>query len=515
VFLKKKLKISEENYRNVVDNSSELILVIQDGFYKFFNPKVEKYLKYTSKELMGKPFIDFIHPEDKKLVAARYAKRMRGDKNLPDNYFFRIVDKAGMAKWVEISTVLITWEGRPATLNFLQDVTIRKKAETELELRVEELEKTKTAMLKALEDMQKEKKISELQAHDMEKFKLAVEGVSEHIIITDTDANIIFANHAAEMATGFTVSEMVGKNPGTLWGGQMKKDFFDEMWNTIKKEKKPYSGELTNKTKSGELYTAALHIAPILNKKGKVEFFVAIERDITKAKEVDKMKTEFISVASHQLRTPLTTVKWYSELLLSTQNDLNKKTADYVHKIYDSNQKMISLVNDLLNVSRIESGKKFMIEKKTADIVSVIRRAVADQSILAGQNNIKIDADGLPKKLILNIDSEKIYQVFQNLLVNAVKYSRSGGKVEVGCKQGGDGLILTVRDRGLGIPASQQDRVFEKFFRADNVVESGKGGSGLGLYIARAIVEGHNGRLWFESSVKGGTTFYVQLPIPK
>lgn len=510
--VQEKLKVSEENYRNLVDNSSELILVAQDGLFKFFNPKVAEILKYSPKELANKPFIDVIHPDDKKMVATRYAKRIRGDKDLPTSYFFRVVDKTGGVIWVEITAVLITWEGRPATLNFLQDVTIRKKAEEELKLRVEELEKTKTAMLNVLEDMQKEKSLSESMAHDMEKFKLAVEGVSEHIIITDIEANIIFANHAAEVATGFKINEMLGKNPGILWGGQMDKDFYRKMWNAIKKEKKNYSAEITNKTKSGELYTAAIHIAPILNKEGKVVFFVGIERDITKAKEVDKMKTEFISVASHQLRTPLTTVKWYAELLLAAQNDINKKSADYVHKIYDSNQKMIRLVNDLLNVSRIESGKKFMIEKKSSDIISIIKRVVADQSILAGQNNIKIDVDGLPKKLILNIDNEKIYQVFQNLINNAVKYSHSGSKVVVAYEKSGDGSVLIVRDRGLGIPTSQQDRVFEKFFRADNVVESGKGGSGLGLYIARAIVEGHNGRLWFESSVKEGTTFYVQLP---
>lgn len=479
------------------------------------NKKACEVLGYRADQIIGRDwFKNFIPERLHDEVLGVFKKIMSGKMRAVEHFENPIVTKGGEERVIDWHNSYFrdSKTGQMQTLSAGEDVTDRKLAEQELVRRMDELEKTKTAMLNVLEDMQGEKKLSESLAHDMEKFKLAVEGVSEHIIITDIDANIIFANHAAEAATGFKINEMIGKNPGILWGGQMDKDFYKKMWNTIKKEKKNYSGELTNKTKSGEFYTAEIHIAPILNKEGKVVFFVGIERDITKAKEVDKMKTEFISVASHQLRTPLTTVKWYAELLLAAQNDLNKKATDYVHKIYDSNQKMIRLVNDLLNVSRIESGKKFMIEKKTADIIPIIRRAAADQGVLADQTNIKIDIDGLPKKLVLNIDSEKIYQVFQNLLNNAVKYSRSNSKVEVGYQKGEDGQILTVRDHGLGIPASQQDRVFEKFFRADNVVESGKGGSGLGLYIARAIVEGHNGRLRFESSVKEGTTFYVQLP---
>jgi signal transduction histidine kinase len=128
------------------------------------------------------------------------------------------------------------------------------------------------------------------------------------------------------------------------------------------------------------------------------------------------------------------------------------------------------------------------------------------------QNNVRIEMKKLPDKLFMQVDEEKMYQVFQNLINNAVKYSQTGGKVEIGFDTKNGTNIFIIKDSGMGIPLKQQGRVFEKFFRGDNVTDAGKAGTGLGLYIARAIVEGHGGKLHFESSVKSGTTFYIELP---
>ncbi len=505
------LRLSEERYRNVVDNATESIVVVQDGVFKFFNRQVIQVTGFSEKEFAKKSFIEIIHPDDRKMVAERHQKRLLGEK-LETPYTFRIIDKSGNVKWVEINAVLIMWAGRPATLNFLKDVTKRKQVEDDLQKRVVEVEKTKKAMMNVLEDIEKEKNVSESLAKDLEKFKLAVEGASDLIVITDAEAKILFANKATEKITGFKVDEIIGFDPGELWGGQMSKDFYQKMWQTIKDEKKVYQGELKNKRKDGEIYDAEVHISPVFDDNGEIIFFLSIEKDITRAKEIDRMKTEFVSIASHQLRTPLTSMKWYTELLLSDKKELTKKQTDYVHRIYSGSLKMVRLVNDLLNVSRIETGKKFAIEKKKSDITSIVRRVISDQSATVVQNDVKIELINWPEHLLMMVDEEKLYQVFQNLINNAVRYSNPGGKIKVETKPGTGSNIFIVKDIGMGIPLKQQNRIYEKFFRADNVTNSGKAGTGLGLYIVKAIVEGHGGKIWFESGENIGTTFYFELP---
>lgn len=510
------IKIERDKASSLLNIVGTMVVALdKQGVVYLANRRVCEVLGYAEKDIVGKNwFNDFVPARMRKDVYSVFNKLMRGKEKALEFFENPVSTRGGKERVIAWHNILTKDERGiiNGTLSAGEDITERKLAEAELLSRMTELEKTKKTLTHAYEDVKKEKNLSQILAKDLEKFKMAVEGASDHIVITDTDAKIVFANHAAERITGFSISEMIGKDPSELWGGQMNKDFFKKMWQVIKSEKKAYYGELKNKRKSGEVYDAEIHISPILNNAGEVLFFVGLEKDITKAKEIDRMKSEFVTIASHQLRTPLTTIKWYAELLMAAQNDLNKKSSDYVHKIYDSNQKMIRLVNDLLNVSRIESGKKFLTEKTPVDIVPLIRRAVTDQSVIAVENNVRIKIVNLPKKLVLNIDDEKIYQVFQNLINNAVKYSRPGDRVEVNCEKNSEGMLATIRDRGLGIPSSQQDRIFEKFFRADNVVESGKGGTGLGLYIAQAIIEGHDGRLWFDSAEKQGTTFYIQLP---
>lgn len=232
-----------------------------------------------------------------------------------------------------------------------------------------------------------------------------------------------------------------------------------------------------------------------------------------RSQEIDRLKSEFVSMASHQLRTPLTGIKWSSELLIKDKSgSLSERQKDYVKQIADSNERMIKLVEDLLNVSHIETGSKFIINKLPIDLVPVINSIKVELAALADLHEVSVKIS-LPAKLIFNLDAEKIRQVLQNLMSNAVKYSKAGGIVEIGIFENSDeNLNLFVKDNGLGIPENQQDRMFEKFFRADNVRSSETEGTGLGLYIAKAIVEGHGGRIWFESKKDEGTTFYIKIP---
>jgi len=311
------------------------------------------------------------------------------------------------------------------------------------------------------------------------------------------------------------------------------KESYTEMYHLTRENGEPYpieelplpitlvTGEpctksdiVINRT-SGEKVTIRAVATPILNSDGTLNSAVAVFEDISKEREIEKMKSEFVSVASHQLRTPLTGIKWFAELMLRGKaGAISADQKDFLTQIHDSNERMIKLVEDLLNVSRIETGTKFEIKKIPTDIVPMLDSLTTDLVGLAEKHKVKIvRAENFPKTLILSVDADKIRQVFGNLLSNAVKYSHEGGVVTVGLDSSKtDVITFSISDTGLGIPEKAQSRMFEKFFRAENVQTQETDGTGLGLYIVKAIVEGHGGRIWFESKENVGTTFFVELP---
>lgn len=253
--------------------------------------------------------------------------------------------------------------------------------------------------------------------------------------------------------------------------------------------------------------------SPVLDTDGKAIAAVAVYEDMTKEHEIDQIKSEFVSLTSHQLKTPLTAVKWAMETLLDGgAGALTPEQKEIVTETGATVERLRRLVADLLNVSRIETGRKFNLEKKPTDIATMIRSVAAESSATAGQRRVTLDVSKIPDGLLRDVDEHKIREVFTNLVGNAIKYSAEGGRVEIGVARAGKKAgAIYVKDGGIGIPAEQQDKIFQKFFRASNV-EAKKEGTGLGLYLAKAIVEKHGGSIWFESQEGKGTTFYVALP---
>lgn len=381
-----------------------------------------------------------------------------------------------------------------------------------LQKNVDELEETQIAMVYVLKRVSKEKEKLDIMADDLKKFKLAVDNVSEHIIITDIDAKVIYANQAVEKITGFTQKEIIGKNP-SLWGKQMEDDFYKNFWKTIKEDKKIFSGEITNKRKNGEIYTAVVQVVPILNKKNEVIFFVGLERDVTQEREVDKAKTEFVSLASHQLRTPLTSIGWYAEMLLSGDaGRLTKKQKIFIDEIYQGNKRMSDLVGALLNVSRIELGT-FPIDPELIDLKKISKRIIKELKPLSKEKKIKISEKYNMELTKVNVDPKLIGIVFQNLLSNALKYTPEKGKINLSITQQGTYILVKVEDNGYGIPVKEQDKIFQKLYRAQNVQAKDVEGTGLGLYIIKSIVETGGGKIWFESVENKGTIFHVTIPL--
>ncbi len=372
----------------------------------------------------------------------------------------------------------------------------------------EDMGKQQRAIINILEDV-------ELAKGDLEKFKLAVENASDHIVITDAEGIVLYANKAVERITGFNNSEVVGKKAGNdeLWGGLMEKSFYKKMWKTIKIDKKIFSGEINNKKKNGDKYISFSSISPVIGKNGEVVFFVGVERDITHEKEVDRMKTDFISLASHQLRTPLSAMRWFSEMLLAGDaGKLSKDQTEFVKNIESANARMIVLVNSLLNISRIESGR-IVVDPEPTDLKQLVDDQLLeiDKQLKDKKQTAVVSVNkNMPK---INVDPKLIREVYKNLLTNASKYTQDGGQIEIFISSKDKEIISQVSDNGLGIPTASQEHIFERFFRAENVVKTETEGTGLGLYLAKAIVESSGGKMWFKSEIGKGTSFWFSLPL--
>ncbi len=230
-------------------------------------------------------------------------------------------------------------------------------------------------------------------------------------------------------------------------------------------------------------------------------------------KEIDKLKSEFVSLASHQLRTPLTSMKWYADMLLKKRaGELTPKQKKYVKEIYHGNERMIDLVRNLLNVSRIEAGI-LAVNPKPADVGALLEEVTNEQVpfYLEKKHEVVVEIPaGLPK---ISTDSELVRMIFRNLFGNAVVYTPPRGKIICTAEKKGNEIVVRIRDTGIGIPAKQQRQVFKKFFRGDNATRESPQGTGLELFITKAMVEALEGKIWFQSKKGKGTTFWVALPL--
>lgn len=234
-----------------------------------------------------------------------------------------------------------------------------------------------------------------------------------------------------------------------------------------------------------------------------------------KLKLLDKSKTEFLSIASHQLRTPLTAIKGY--LSMVEEGDFgpleNTKVTEVIHKSLENTKRLAVLVNDLLSLARIESGAN----NKTLNLVEFsfqdLFKEIEEEVILEAQNKkLELTFTSPPKPVIVTQDKEKISQVIMNLVENAVHYTETG-QVKVNLEIQDPHILITIKDSGIGISQANKDKMFTKFYRGDNARKSRPDGSGIGLYVVKTMVKQHGGDIWFESQENQGTTFFVKLPI--
>jgi PAS domain S-box-containing protein len=355
---------------------------------------------------------------------------------------------------------------------------------------------------------------------EMARAEALILSIGDGLVACDKNGVITFVNKKAEELFGYSAEESIGKSYYDVWR------LIDGKGAPIPVQERQFYRALANREivsvstgshlsilkKDGTHYPLASTIAPVLVN-GKVDGAIVVFRDITKESEVDRMKTEFLSLVSRQLLTPSAAIRWVSERLLRGKyGALQKEQIESIQDIYAANEAEMNLVTSLLNVSRIESGRIVVDPKPThlGDLVAEVAKELKNEIEKKEHSFNVVSEEGLPQ---INIDQNLIKQVYKNLLTNAIKYTPAKGNISITISKEKDAIISRVSDNGYGIPAKEKNKVFEKFYRGENIVAAEKGGSGLGLYLIKQIIEVSGGKIGFESEINKGTTFWFSLPL--
>ena len=348
------------------------------------------------------------------------------------------------------------------------------------------------------------------------KYEALLSGVGDSVAAVDVAGKIIFVNYAFEKMFGWAFSQIQGKPiadvvPMENEKGEAVAPKYRPV-NITLEDKKMSQGTFYCIRKDATKFIAALNSSPVVLENNVIGA-VSVYRDITREKEIDKSKTEFIYLISHQLRTPLTAIKWYLEMLSSeTSGALNIKQKKYVEAIRYGNERMVRLINNLLNIARIEMGR-LVVNIESVDVRKLLEEAIKEQQPEILKRNQTVIVSQAQEPVMVSTDSVLLFMVLQNLIANSVKYTLEHGMIRCTIKISGANILLEINDNGIGIPKEEQKRIFEKLFRASNSTVQNKEGNGLGLYIIKKIVDIFGGQIWFESEENKGTTFYLTLPI--
>ena len=361
-----------------------------------------------------------------------------------------------------------------------------------------------------------------------QKSRAILSSIGDGVFAVNTTGHITVFNAASESISGFAAQEAIGKPYQEILRFESQKtgrvnDRF--IAHALAGRISTMDSQTLLIRKDGTRLPVADSAAPIRDAANEIIGAIIVFRDISKEAELDKAKTEFVSLASHQLRTPLSAINWYGEMLLDGDaGKLNKDQHEYIKEIFDGCQRMVELVNSLLDVSRLEVGKLVNKPQPTnvQELVSALRKELT-VSIKSKGLTVEEDVADIPPVVA---DPKQLRMVVQNLMSNAVKYTAEKGLVAVTLRKAtaqdkraahissaDNYWFFSVKDNGYGIPKEQQPKIFGKLFRADNVRKLDVEGTGLGLYIVKEVVEKMGGRVWFESTESVGTTFFVVAPM--
>ena len=359
---------------------------------------------------------------------------------------------------------------------------------------------------------------------DLKNFTSALDE-SSIVAITDREGTITYTNDKFCEISKYSKEELMGQNHRLLKSGYHPPEFYASIWKQITKGR-VWIGDIKNKAKDGSYYWVRTTIVPFLGSDGKPEQYIAVRIDIThqktleenlkntlyKIKEADRLKEEFSTMVSHELKTPLTPIKGYCEMLMEkeTLGELNQEQKDAIKEIERNAIRLERLIADILDAQKIDMGK-MVFNKAPFDVDKFIDEIKSDLSSLFADKEIKLVINSKVRGSITS-DKQRLRQVIDNLVKNAVDFvPQKTGIVEIQLSNENDNTLFSVKDNGIGIPKNEQQNIFKKFYQVDTSHTRKHGGTGLGLVVCKGIVEQLGGKIWFESQGVG-TRFYFSIP---
>lgn len=331
----------------------------------------------------------------------------------------------------------------------------------------------------------------------------AIMTINDSVYITDRDQNIKFVNSAFCRTYGYISKEIIGNKSQDLW--DKEESFHSASLYLIKNG----SGEFKHRRKDGSIFPVFLSRTIVNDEKRTDINTINIVTDITERVQIDKMKSEFVSTVSHEIRTPLTVMLALSQLLLTNNTLSEEKLQKYYNTMYTETKRLTNLVNDFLDIQRMESGKQILNKEKIC-LVDVVEEVVSLYEANETHELI-VDMDKADYSPIF-ADAQKMVQLLTNLVSNAIKYSPESREIKIIIRELETEIKVSVVDRGLGIPEDSIPMLFTKFYRVDNSDHRKVGGTGLGLVICKEIVKAHDGNIGVSSKLNEGSEFYFTIP---
>jgi len=469
------LRESDAKYHALFQASADAILVVdlETRMFRYANPAACRLLGYSEAELTTMVIAD-IHPKDDlPWVVAEFEAQVRGDKTLAAG--LPCLRKDGAIVYADVNAVAVTVDGRVCNVGFFRDITERKRAEE--------------ALLQ-----------SELH------FRQFVERVNDIVYAIDLEGNITSLNRAGEEILG--PREKAG-NVFRILAPEHVDLIRQSIMRVVRGESIPkIELEVFGADGTRIILEASTRL---ITKDGMPVGIDGIARDVTQRKQAERMKSDFVSFVTHQLRTPLVGIKWLLELAAEGAKT-SKETLDFIQDARSSADRMTRLVNDLLGVSRLEQGKLAVV-LKDIDLIELTRSVLDQMKPLIREKGITLSVPAMGDLPRLSADPQLLREAILNLVSNAMKYTLPGGTISIRIGQDDHKIRWEIEDSGIGVPKGAKGRLFEKFYRAENALSIETEGTGLGLYLVRLILERFGGRVWCESEEGHGATFLFTLPL--
>jgi len=465
----------------------------------YYSPRFKALLGYQDYEFgnQWRSWIACLHPDDRDRVI--HALMAHLGEQVPYNMEYRLRTKSGRYLWVSgHGQALWNEEGYPIRMaGSIRDISERKwgeealqRAYNALELRVQE----RTAELaQANEALRKSE----------ERYRSLVRNFPNGIVaLFDQDLRFTLVEGAGLTQFGFSNLTLEGKALEEVWPAENRATIEEKCRAAL-------VGETTVTEFSHNNQVHLVYVLPLASGQGETYTGMMMTQDITDRIEVERLKEELMAMVSHELRTPLTSLRGFSELLLHREFPPEQQRR-FLGIIQQESTRLAELVNDFLDLRRVEAGR-YIFQCEAMDLEGLLRERI---------NMIPSDDGKLSVRLAMSnpvapvwADGDSIRQVVTNLLSNAIKYSPHGGEVTVGVRQEGEEVIVWVADQGIGIPPAALPKLFSKFFRVDDEQTKKIRGTGLGLALVKEIIEEHQGRVWVESELGKGSTFFFSLPV--